>query len=164
LQVIGNQGRLGVFAVLNLDDDRPILIPAAQLLEASASVPRLAQAIGKALGQEGKDIEHRGLSAAVRPQQHGERCHLLQFDVPQRPVVSDMQSLDARRLGMNGHRVASRHFSTSAMRSSPEISLGSRVSRSWARVSLSLDIAAMLLRKHEAVLAKSETSSGDGAV
>ena len=112
---------MGHFAVLDFDDDGPTLIPASQLPETPSAIPSLAQAVRKALSQKGEYVEYRGLAAAVRPEQHGQRRHLLQLDVPQRPVVFDMQSLDARWMTGWSHWDGSRNLAAWAGGNSPEL-------------------------------------------
>lgn len=57
----------------------------------------MAESPLETLGKEIEDVEQGRLSAAVRPQEHGQGRDLFQLDAPKRTVVLDTQVLDAGR-------------------------------------------------------------------
>jgi len=95
-QMISNDGGFGLLSVFQLELNRPVTVACAQLLEPAALIPGFTQPDGEALGQKREHVEHRGLAAAVWPQQHGERGDVLELQVVQRAVVLHAQVLDAR--------------------------------------------------------------------
>ena len=91
LKVIGDERRLGMLTILQLDDDRTLAVPTAQLPKTPTALPGLANTVREALRQEGKHVEDRRLAATVRAKQHRQRRQLLQRNVAQRPIVAYVQ-------------------------------------------------------------------------
>ena len=95
--VVGDQRIPGLFAVLQLDDDWTLAVPAPQLPEPAASVPGPPDPIGQALRQEREHVEDGGLPAAVRTEEDRERRQVRERDIAQSAVVLHAERSDARR-------------------------------------------------------------------
>lgn len=95
--MISDDRCLRPLSILELQNNGPILPPAAEFAKPAAAVPCLAQPAGKALGQEGEHIEDRRFAAAVGSEEYGQGGDVPEFQVAQHSVVLDVQILDARR-------------------------------------------------------------------
>lgn len=139
-KVIGNERLPGAFPILDLDDHRPILAAGLQLPRAAPPVPRMPQPRLEAFSEEVEDVEHGGLSTAVRTEEHGDWRDVLYLHRLEGPEVLDAQVCDARPIltcipsrpdssRLSHQMISAATCSTSFTRNSPEMSLGSSASR-----------------------------------
>jgi len=99
--VVGDEGKIAPLPVREFDLDGASGPPGAKLLEPPPLVPGPPQAHREAFGEEGEDVEDRGLAAAVGAEEGGEGGEGLELQVAERPVVLDPDRFDPRD-GMAG--------------------------------------------------------------
>ena len=90
-QVIRDERGPGPFAVLELDDQGTVGLPAAQFAKAPPPIPCPADSVRKALRKESKDVKDRRFSAAVRTKQNRQRRQVGQQDISQTAVVLHLE-------------------------------------------------------------------------
>lgn len=94
--MVGDEREIFPFAILQLDLDGAAGAPGVKLLEPPSLVPGPPQSHREALGEEGEDVEDRGLAATVGAQEGGEGGEGLQLQVTERPIVLDSDRFDPR--------------------------------------------------------------------
>ena len=92
--MVCDDGKFSPLAVLQLDLDGAGGPPGAKLLEPPPLVPGPPQAHREAFGEEGEDVEDRGLSAPVGAEEGGEGGEGFEFQVAEGPVVLDPNRFD----------------------------------------------------------------------
>ena len=134
-QMIGNQRSPRPFAVFDLDRHRVLGAAGLEFPGPPAPVPGAPQAGLETLREEREHIEHCGLAATIRTEQHRHRCQVFELDISQSTKILHLQGLDSRRWRCSvlyGHLV---HLFTSVScapsfnRTSPRHQFGSSVSR-----------------------------------
>ena len=92
--MVGDEGKIAPLAVREFDLDGAGRPPGAKLLEPPPLVPGPPQAHREAFGEEGEDVEDRGLAAAVGAEEGGEGGEGLERQVAEGPVVLDPDRFD----------------------------------------------------------------------
>ena len=94
-QMIGQQRTAGILPVFHLNNHRAAFTPGWNFLPPAPLFPSVPQAELKGIGKKGQRVKHRGLAAAVRPQQRRQGCQVLELHRPQRPKVFHFQGNQA---------------------------------------------------------------------